>query len=76
MKKMTSKGFEIREMADGTYKCSVRHWRDKTQKYSETCKDFREAGEFVWNFAPNHDVSHDVCEKMCDVFGKTFWEVL
>ena len=36
------------------------------------CKDFCEAGEFVWNFASNHDISHVVCEKMCDVFGKTF----
>ena len=72
MKKMTCKGFEIKEMADGTYKCSVRHWYDKAQKYTEVCKDFYEAGEFVWNFADNHDISHIVCERMCDVFGKTF----
>lgn len=76
MKKMSCKGFTIVEQKDGTYKCSVVHWYDKTKKYTEICKDFCEAGEFVWNFASNHDISHIVCEKMCSVFGKRFGPAL
>ena len=76
MKKMTCKGFEIRELANGKYRCSVPKWKGSDEKYVQDCKDFCEAGEFVWNLADNHDISHVVCEKMCDVFGKTFGEVL
>ena len=62
---MKCKGFEIREMRNGAYEIKV-------DGYTQICKSFNEAGEFVWNMADNHEISHAVCTKMCKVFGKKF----
>ena len=69
MKRMGCKGFEISERNDGTYKVI---YESCFGHYEDVCRDFCEAGEWVWNMADNHDIGRYVNHRMCDVFGKVF----
>jgi len=57
-KKMQSNGFKFTSHANGTIKIDY-------EKYAATVGGIPSAGEWVWNMAPNHDISHIVCEKLC-----------
>lgn len=69
MKRMQFKGFKISERKDGSYKVSYDSFFGH---YERVCKDFCDAGEWVYGMADNHDVGCAVNHRMCDVFGKTF----
>ena len=69
MKRMACKGFKISERKDGTYRVVYDSFFGR---YEAVCKDFCDAGEWVWNMADNHDIGNEVNHRMCDVFGKVF----
>ena len=69
MKRMQFKGFKISERKDGSYKVSYDSFFGH---YERVCKDFFDAGEWVYGMADNHDIGCAVNHRMCDVFGKTF----
>ena len=69
MKRMQFKGFKISECKDGSYKVSYDSFFGH---YESVCKDFCDAGEWVYGMADNHDIGCAVNHRMCDVFGKTF----
>lgn len=70
-KTMRCKGFTITRRANGTFKvkyvdCNNRTWECE-------CKNFREAGDYVWNIADNHDIGSEVNHKMCERFDARFF---
>jgi hypothetical protein len=38
--------------------------------YQEDELTFKQALDWIWNMADNHDISHEVIGKMCSVFGE------
>lgn len=73
MKVMRCKGFTIKEMADGTFRCEYKS-KGLGKTYSATLPDFCAAGEWVWNIADNHDIGREVNHKMCARWGRSFFE--
>lgn len=70
-KRMQCKGFKISERNDGTFK--IEYVDSYGFVWNGVCKNFFEAGQWVWNMADNHDVARIVNRKMCDAWGKTFF---
>lgn len=71
MKKMRCKGFTISERKDGSYKIVYDSFFGR---YEGECPYFCEAGQWVFEMADNHDIGREVNHRMCDVFGKVFFE--
>jgi len=69
-KTMRMNGFTITERADGTYK--VTRSAGEFRRVTEIHKSFYDAGEAVYEMAPNNDIGAKINHRMCDVFGKTF----
>ena len=69
---MRFKGFEIKELVGERFKVKL---KEKDGSYYESiCESFLDAGNWVWNMADNHDIAYEVENKMCDVFGKVFFD--
>ena len=62
-KTMVSKGFKFTQLKNGKIKINYEKWNDVVNNMSE-------CGQWVWNMADNHDISHDVCVKLCKWLGK------
>lgn len=71
MKVLKCKGFTIKEMADGSFKCEYKSKGFNTT-WTTTAPDFDSAGEWVWNIADNHDIGREVNHKMCEKWGRSF----
>ena len=71
MKTMQCKGFRISERKDGTYSITLKDWN---RTYRTVCANFNDAGAWVWEMADNNDHARAVNHRMCEVFGKQFFD--
>lgn len=62
--------FEICELENGQFRIMC---VSALGKYSDFCKTFADATNWVWNMADNHDISGYVIPRMCDKWGLTAW---
>ena len=67
---MKFKGFTIARRANGIFNISYKSSDGKI--YEGECKNFNEAGEWVWNMADNHNIGREVNHRMCERFEANF----
>ena len=72
-KTMRMHGITVTHKADGTWQVSGRIDGKGSEKWSENCKTFYEAGEIAFEMADNNDYGRDINHKMCKVFNRVFF---
>lgn len=70
-KTMRMHGITVTQKDDGTWTVSG---RIDGEKWTETYKSFTEAGEAAFEMADNNDFGREINHKMCDVFGRVFFD--
>jgi hypothetical protein len=73
-KTMRKHGITVTLQDNGSYKVSGRLDGKGSEKWEMTCKDFNEAGSVAFEMADNNDQGCEINHKMCEVFGKSFFE--
>lgn len=72
-KRMVCKGFTISERVNGSFHVKYTS-KGFGKTWSADVPDFCTAGEWVWNMADNHDIGREVNHKMCEKWGRSFFE--
>lgn len=73
-KTMRLHGIAVTRRDDGTWKVTgPAPWLGKGARWEEVVKSFRAAGRLAFEMADNNDQGREINWKMCEVFGRVFW---